>query len=44
MSLFVGRADELATLLGRIRGAGDNETVQAIAGAPVVGKTTLVKE
>lgn len=44
LSLFVGRAAELRRLRGTIHGAGDNATVQAIAGAPGVGKTTLVKE
>lgn len=44
LSLFVGREAELKRLLGAIRGAGDNATIQAIAGAPGVGKTTLVKE
>ena len=44
LSLFVGRAAELRRLRGAIHGAGDNATVQAIAGAPGVGKTTLVKE
>lgn len=44
LSLFVGRQGELRRLRGAIHGAGDNATVQAIAGAPGVGKTTLVKE
>ena len=44
LSLFVGRAAELRRLRGTIHGAGENATVQAIAGAPGVGKTTLVKE
>jgi Cdc6-like AAA superfamily ATPase len=44
LSLFVGREAELKRLQGTIHGAGDNATVQAIAGAPGVGKTTLVKE
>src|SRR5258708_36344915 len=43
-SLFVGREAELKRLRGTIHGAGENATVQAIAGAPGVGKTTLVKE
>ena len=44
LSLFVGRARELKQLQAKIQGAGQNATVQAIAGAPGVGKTTLVKE
>ena len=44
LSLFVGRDAELKRLRGTIHGAGENATVQAIAGAPGVGKTTLVKE
>ncbi|NUO62769.1 MAG: ATP-binding protein [Gemmatimonadaceae bacterium] len=44
LSLFVGRGRELKRLRGTIHGAGGNATVQAIAGAPGVGKTTLVKE
>lgn len=44
LSLFVGRGAEIERLRGTIHGAGDNATVQAIAGAPGVGKTTLVKE
>jgi hypothetical protein len=44
LSLFVGREAELKRLRGTIHGAGQNATVQAIAGAPGVGKTTLVKE
>jgi len=44
LSLFVGREAELRRLRGTIHGAGENATVQAIAGAPGVGKTTLVKE
>ncbi len=44
LSLFVGRETELQRLRGTIHGAGENATVQAIAGAPGVGKTTLVKE
>ena len=44
LSLFVGRQAELQRLRGTIHGAGENATVQAIAGAPGVGKTTLVKE
>lgn len=44
LSLFVGREAELRRLRGAIHGAGENATVQAIAGAPGVGKTTLVKE
>src|SRR5260221_1195081 len=44
LSLFVGREAELKRLRGTIHGAGENATVQAIAGAPGVGKTTLVKE
>ena len=44
LSLFVGRAIELTRLRDTIHGAGDNATVQAIAGAPGIGKTTLVQE
>lgn len=44
LSLFVGRERELRRLRGTVHGAGDNATIQAIAGAPGVGKTTLVKE
>ncbi len=44
LSLFVGRARELKQLQATIHGAGQNASVQAIAGAPGVGKTTLVKE
>ena len=44
LSLFVGRARELKQLQATIQGAGQNASVQAIAGAPGVGKTTLVKE
>lgn len=44
LSLFVGRERELKQLRGTIHGAGENATVQAIAGAPGVGKTTLVQE
>jgi hypothetical protein len=44
LSLFVGRQVELDRLRTTIRSAGGNSTRQAIAGAPGVGKTTLVKE
>ena len=44
LSLFVAREAELASLRGTIHGAGQNGTVQAIAGASGIGKTTLVKE
>ena len=44
LSLFVGRDTELERLRGNIHGAGDNGTVQAVAGATGIGKTTLVKE
>lgn len=44
LSLFVGRAAELDDLLGTIRDAGDDGSVQGVAGALGVGKTTLVKE
>ena len=44
LSLFVAREAELGSLRGTIHGAGQNGTVQAIAGAPGIGKTTLVKE
>lgn len=44
LSLFVGRSAEIRRLRGTIHGAGTNATAQAIAGAPGVGKTTLVKE
>ena len=44
LRLFIGRAAELHRLRGTIHGAGEDGTVQALAGAPGVGKTTLVKE
>ena len=44
LSLFVGREAELKQLRGTIYGAGNNASVEAIAGAPGVGKTTLVQE
>jgi hypothetical protein len=44
LSLFVGRETELRQLRATIHGAGENASVEAIAGAPGVGKTTLVKE
>ena len=44
LSLFVARTAELKRLQATIHGAGENATIQAIAGAPGVGKTTLVKE
>ena len=44
LSLFVGRAAELADLEGVLYGAGESSSRQAVAGAPGVGKTTLVKE
>jgi AAA ATPase domain len=44
LSLFVGRRSELKRLVGGIHGAGANSSRQAVAGAPGVGKTTLVKE
>ncbi|HEX2778688.1 MAG TPA: ATP-binding protein, partial [Gemmatimonadaceae bacterium] len=44
LSLFVGRQAELKRLRGTIHSAGNNATIQAIAGAPGIGKTTLVKE
>ncbi len=44
LSLFVGRQTELHRLQANIRSAGGNSTRQAVAGAPGVGKTTLVKE
>ncbi|MDB4915253.1 MAG: hypothetical protein JWM95_2897 [Gemmatimonadetes bacterium] len=44
LNLFVGRRTELKRLLDGIHGAGENSSRQAVAGAPGVGKTTLVKE
>jgi hypothetical protein len=44
LTLFVGRTPELQRLLTAIHSAGANSTRQAIAGAPGVGKTTLVTE
>lgn len=44
LSLFIGRQGELERLQQHIRAAGGNATRQAVAGAPGVGKTTLVKE
>jgi hypothetical protein len=44
LSLFVGRDTELQELLGTILDAGDDGSVQGVAGALGVGKTTLVKE
>lgn len=44
LSLFVGRAAELGELEGVLYGAGESSSRQAVAGAPGVGKTTLVKE
>jgi hypothetical protein len=44
LSLFVGRVEELSYLRGRIHGAGQGSSRQAIAGVPGVGKTTLVQE
>src|SRR5258705_1639568 len=44
LSLFVGRVKELKYLRGRIHGAGQGSSRQAIAGVPGVGKTTLVQE
>jgi hypothetical protein len=44
LSLFVGRASETQRFLTAIYSAGANSTRQAIAGAPGVGKTTLVAE
>src|SRR5215213_2615818 len=44
LSLFVGRKIELARLRGAIHGAGDRSSRQAVAGAPGIGKTTLVQE
>lgn len=44
LTLFVGREAELERLRTTIRAAGHNATCQAVAGAPGVGKTTLVKE
>ncbi len=43
MSLFVGRETEFATLTNTIANAGHSPSRQAVAGAPGVGKTTLVK-
>jgi hypothetical protein len=44
LTLFVGRTKELAKFEGTIHGADQNGTVQALAGAPGIGKTTLIKE
>ncbi|MCU0635315.1 MAG: AAA family ATPase [Gemmatimonadaceae bacterium] len=44
LSLFVGRQRELHLLRENVVGAGRSSSRQAIAGAPGVGKTTLVKE
>ncbi len=44
LSLFTGRQTELATLIQGLTGAGDSSSRRAIAGAPGVGKTTLVKQ
>lgn len=44
LSLFVGRASELQELMGTILDAGDDGSVQGVAGSLGVGKTTLVKE
>lgn len=44
LGLFVGRGAELAELRGRIHGAGEMSSRQAVAGLPGVGKTTLVQE
>lgn len=44
LSLFVGRAAEVEELEGVLYGAGHSSSRQAIAGAPGVGKTTLVKQ
>lgn len=44
LSLFVGRHAELAELEAVLYGAGESSSRQAVAGAPGVGKTTLVKE
>lgn len=44
LSLFVGRTTELKELESVLYGAGASSSRQAIAGAPGVGKTTLVKE
>lgn len=44
LSLFVGREQELERLVKGVHSAGPNSSRQAVAGAPGVGKTTLVKE
>jgi hypothetical protein len=44
LSLFVGRAKELARLRSKVHGAGELSSRQAVAGIPGVGKTTLVQE
>lgn len=44
LSLFVGRGAEVEELEGILYGAGHSSSRQAIAGAPGVGKTTLVKQ
>jgi hypothetical protein len=43
LSIFVGRARELAQLRSKIHGAGELSSRQAVAGNPGVGKTTLVQ-
>lgn len=44
LSLFVGRTADLKDLEDLLYGAGASSSRQALAGAPGVGKTTLVKE
>lgn len=43
LHLFVGRTTELAALVDGLHAAGASSSRRAIAGAPGVGKTTLVK-
>lgn len=44
LSLFVGRRNELIRLRTTVHSAGERSSRQAVAGAPGIGKTTLVQE
>jgi len=44
LSLFRGRTEQLTMLFNGLAGAGHSSSRRAIAGAPGVGKTTLVKQ